>query len=138
MLPKHEVEGSNPFARSKLICSFKKDDFVKTQIMTPLEAFQAIKEKRAILVDVRELDEVQEGMAEPAIWFSVYEMDDGSALYTSFLQSLDKSKEIILYCRSGKRSGLATQLLSDKGFKATNLGGFEDWAAAGLPVRKGP
>lgn len=106
--------------------------------MTPAQALQLIKENKAVLVDVRELDEVQEGMAGQAFWFSLYEMEEGNPKYADFLKSLDKSKEIILYCRSGRRSGMAAQMLTEKGFKATNLGGFEDWANAGLPVRRGP
>ncbi|MCM0604795.1 MAG: rhodanese-like domain-containing protein [Xanthomonadaceae bacterium] len=106
--------------------------------MTHQEAFSLIKDKKALLIDVRELDEVSEGMAEPATWFSLYEMEEGNQKYEDFLKVLDKSKEIILYCRSGRRSGMAAQMLTEKGFKATNLGGFDDWAEAGLPVRKGP
>lgn len=107
-------------------------------MMTPSEALAAVKENRAVLIDVRELDEVQEGMAAPASWFSMYEMEEGNPKYADFLKNLDKSKEIILYCRSGRRSGMAAQMLADKGFKTTNLGGFEDWANAGLPTRTGP
>lgn len=106
--------------------------------MTPQEAAQKIKAGTAVLIDVRELDEVQEGMAEQASWFSMYEMEEGNPTYEKFLSTLDKTKEVILYCRSGRRSGLAAQTLTEKGFKATNLGGFEGWTDAGLPTRTGP
>ena len=45
-------------------------------------------------------------------------------------------KEIILYCRSGKRSGVIAAALAAKGLKVANAGGFKDWESAGLPVRK--
>lgn len=106
--------------------------------MTPNEAAEKVQSKKAVLVDVRELDEVQDGMAEPAQWFSLYEMEDGNPKFQDFLKKLDPSKEIILYCKSGGRSGKAAELLSEKKFKTTNLGGFDTWADAGLPVRKGP
>jgi rhodanese-related sulfurtransferase len=43
---------------------------------------------------------------------------------------------IILYCRSGVRSGRAASTLAKGGFRTANAGGFGDWKAAGLPVRK--
>src|SRR5215469_4344650 len=47
----------------------------------------------------------------------------------------DKSKTIILYCASGARSALGGKLLKDMGYeKVFNLGGFQDWAAAGGKV----
>jgi rhodanese-related sulfurtransferase len=39
---------------------------------------------------------------------------------------------VILYCASGGRSALAGKLLKDMGYENVfNLGGFNDWAAAG-------
>jgi rhodanese-related sulfurtransferase len=39
--------------------------------------------------------------------------------------SLDKSQNYYLYCRSGARSGAATQFLKSNGFtNAFNVGGF--------------
>jgi rhodanese-related sulfurtransferase len=39
-----------------------------------------------------------------------------------------KSKNIIVYCRSGRRSKMATKLLKKKNFNVTNLeGGFIAW-----------
>tara|TARA_B100000575_G_C22782867_1_gene463795 strand:+ start:168 stop:557 length:390 start_codon:yes stop_codon:yes gene_type:complete len=43
---------------------------------------------------------------------------------------LDKyrDKKIIVYCRSGNRSGTATKILNENGFKAYNmLGGMNEW-----------
>jgi adenylyltransferase/sulfurtransferase len=45
-----------------------------------------------------------------------------------------KDKTIILYCRSGNRSGKATTLLNNAGFDAINLlGGMNQWKG---PVHK--
>jgi len=39
-----------------------------------------------------------------------------------------KNKEIIVYCRSGNRSQVATALLREKGFNAVNMiGGMKAW-----------
>ena len=41
---------------------------------------------------------------------------------------IDKDSEIYLYCRSGKRSEVATLALADMGFtNAYNIGGVLDW-----------
>ncbi|HEV2879505.1 MAG TPA: rhodanese-like domain-containing protein, partial [Candidatus Eremiobacteraceae bacterium] len=46
------------------------------------------------------------------------------------LDELPKHKEIVVYCRTGQRSGRAVQLLRDAGFShARNLiGGIRAWA----------
>ena len=50
---------------------------------------------------------------------------------------LDKGKTIITYCASGGRSALAGRTLKEFGYeKVLNLGGFKDWAEAGLPVER--
>ena len=46
------------------------------------------------------------------------------------LQRYDKYryKKIIVYCRSGNRSGTATKILNENGFTAYNmLGGMNEW-----------
>ena len=47
-----------------------------------------------------------------------------------------KGKELLLYCRSGNRSGQAAALLAKEGFKTLNAGGFSEWQTAKLPTRK--
>ena len=46
------------------------------------------------------------------------------------IQEIDqyRGKNIIVYCRSGNRSGAATKILNANGFKAYNLvGGMNEW-----------
>ena len=39
-----------------------------------------------------------------------------------------RDKKIIVYCRSGNRSGIATKILSENGFNALNMiGGMNGW-----------
>lgn len=46
-----------------------------------------------------------------------------------------KDRPVILYCRSGRRSQQAGELLLRQGFtRVYNLGGFEDAVKAGLPA----
>ncbi len=54
--------------------------------------------------------------------------------------SLYNGREIILYCKSGGRSGAASQILSSNNFNGTiynMLGGITAWKAAGLPTKTG-
>jgi rhodanese-related sulfurtransferase len=49
--------------------------------------------------------------------------------------TLDQDKPVILYCRSGGRSAMATQALEQAGFDAHNMsGGMLEWHAAGLQM----
>jgi rhodanese-related sulfurtransferase len=49
-----------------------------------------------------------------------------------------KGSPIVVYCKSGKRAGIAAEALSKAGF--TNLrhlsGDMDGWTAAGLPIEK--
>ena len=48
----------------------------------------------------------------------------------------NRGKEIIFYCRSGRRSGAVAAILAGQGYKVANAGSSKDWSAAGLPTRK--
>ncbi len=47
----------------------------------------------------------------------------------------NRDKELILYCASDARSGLAAGMLRKEGFNAVNCGSFGGWRGAGLLVR---
>lgn len=44
------------------------------------------------------------------------------------LQSLPKDQPVLLYCRSGARSGMAQRFLVNEGFDAHNIGGYSQYA----------
>ena len=49
--------------------------------------------------------------------------------------TLDHDKPIVFYCRSGSRSGMATEAFRSAGFNAHNMaGGLLEWEATGLPL----
>ena len=50
------------------------------------------------------------------------------------IRKLDKNEPIYLYCRSGKRSAKAAQILKEMGFKEIYdmEGGFLNWESQGL------
>lgn len=90
----------------------------------------------AVLVDVREVKEAEEGMAAPAQLIPLSKIDANDPEWQKFLGATPKDKTIVTYCRSGRRSGIVTKKLIDLGYKVKNLGGFDKWAEAKLPTKK--
>lgn len=86
-----------------------------------------------IILDVRAPEELEEGFIPDAINYNYYEDD-----FESKLNTLDKQKEVYVYCAGGGRSSDAASMLVKKGFtKVYNLeDGFDDWKRKGLPVSK--
>ena len=79
----------------------------------------------AILLDVRTLEEVQQGHIPGAKHLDI--MNPGA--FMEGAKDLDKTKSYYVYCRSGGRSGQACMIMNSIGFeKAYNLmGGFMEW-----------
>jgi len=111
----------------------------KVRDMDPKEAYGLLQNRLAILVDVREEQELKEsGIAEGAAWMPTSKISENHADWTNFKKSLSKDKQVIFYCRSGARSGRVAELLAQEGFSTANAGGFGAWQALGLPVKKFP
>ncbi|MNE66827.1 putative adenylyltransferase/sulfurtransferase MoeZ [compost metagenome] len=73
------------------------------------------------LLDVRELAEWFEGHVEGAKHIQLSQLVERH-------KELDLDQEIIIMCRSGNRSGLACELLHEKGYKVVNMtGGLNEW-----------
>jgi rhodanese-related sulfurtransferase len=52
------------------------------------------------------------------------------------LNMLDKSKQVLVYCRSGSRSVYASRVLVSNGFVPLNLsGGINAWKSEKLPIK---
>lgn len=74
----------------------------------------------ALLVDVRTLGEFNEGHLPGAKLIPVSELENRLAELGD-----DKNRPIVVYCKSGIRSGRAEELLEAKGFTdVTNGGGY--------------
>ncbi|MBS5787130.1 MAG: rhodanese-like domain-containing protein [Clostridioides difficile] len=85
-------------------------DLVTYNDITGADLEKAIADnKDAVLVDVRKADEFAKGHIENAINIPLEDIE-------SKLDTLDKEKDIYLYCRTGNRSGQAAKILSDKGY----------------------
>lgn len=112
----------------------------QTQIIgdtTPADAYALIqnnKENNAfVIIDVRTPEEYQNGFIKDAINLDFY-----SETFRDELDKLDKDKTYLIYCRSGRRSGLTIDVMKEIGFReAYNLvGGLVQWEAEGLPIVK--
>lgn len=81
-------------------------------------------EKKAVLVDVRTPEEFAEGHLPGAL-----NIDIKSEGFTDKISRIRKSKNVLLYCRSGRRSARAATIMDSLGYsKVYNLeGGYIAW-----------
>lgn len=85
------------------------------------------------LLDVRTADEFAKGHLEKSINIDIHE----SHFTTRVKERFDKSQPIFLYCRSGKRSLMAAQILVKEGYQIVNLkDGILGWLDAGYPAQE--
>lgn len=83
--------------------------------------------KGGLLVDVRTPLEFDTGHVAGAINIP---LDQLAQRLSDF--GADKNREIVLYCKSGARAGMAQQALASAGYtRVFNSGGFSDWQKAG-------
>lgn len=90
------------------------------------EAKKAIEEGKGIFLDVREDFEVQQGHAEGAIWIPLGEITSSPEAIAKTLKENHGDIHFYIYCRSGNRSGMASQILASQGLTASNAGGLVD------------
>lgn len=99
----------------------------------PAAAISLINNENTVLLDVREMNEVNSGMINNAIHIPLSSINKR-------LTELDRYKNdpVLVYCRSGNRSGSVCRTLTGRGFeKVYNLvGGIMAWQDAHLPVVK--
>jgi rhodanese-related sulfurtransferase len=101
--------------------------------VSPVEATNLINHEKAVILDVRENNEYQEGHILNSIHIPLGTLNGR-------LNELEKHKEkpIIISCRSGHRSGNACVTLKKNGFiKVYNLGGgIMAWQNANYPLTR--
>lgn len=86
--------------------------------------YKKLSNNNTILIDVRTPSEISEGKIEGA-----KEIDYRSKDFKTQIAQLDKTKEYIIYCRSGGRSKKATEIMNELQFENVSnmIGGFENW-----------
>jgi rhodanese-related sulfurtransferase len=93
----------------------------------------ALKSGSAVLVDVREPGEWAGGVAKRAVLLPLSDLRGPRAQWRAFLDK-NTGKQLLLYCHSGSRSGMAAARLRKEGHDAVNAGSLRDWDRAGWPV----
>ena len=96
--------------------------------LTPPEQISDLLKDGAILVDVRTKSEFDSGHLKGAL-----HLPHGEILQLPKRTELTKEQTIVVYCRSGRRSGFAKDSLTKAGYKAVyNGGGYSTLKEAGI------
>ncbi len=93
----------------------------------------ALKSGLAVLVDIREPSEWTGGVAKQAALLPFSDLRGPRKQWRAFLAQ-HPDKQLLLYCHSGSRSGLAAAQLRREGFDCLNAGALRDWDRAGWPI----
>ena len=109
----------------------------------PAEAVAAVAAGKALVIDVREEDEVRySARAKNALNLPLSRLhltaDPKSGHFDKRLAKAQKSGQALyLYCASGARSGRAAGILRQHGFDAVhNLGSVHAWAQGGGEIQR--
>jgi rhodanese-related sulfurtransferase len=95
---------------------------------TPAEVAELLTRDDVQLIDVRQRDENEAGRIAGGRLIELADLPAEAA-------TIDQDRPVIVYCRSGSRSAMATSALRQAGYDAHNMaGGLLDWVAAGLPI----
>ncbi|UJL45116.1 rhodanese-like domain-containing protein [Virgibacillus sp. NKC19-16] len=79
------------------------------------------KDNDLVVIDVREDEEVAQGMIEDAKHIPLAQIPESK-------DALDKSKHYVFVCRSGKRSMKAASFMDEQGYQVSNMvGGMLKW-----------
>ncbi len=106
----------------------------QSEVLSPIDfekQLATIKDKQ--VVDVRTLEEFTNDHLEGAVMIDYYKKD-----FKTQVAKLDRNKPVFVYCASGGRSGSATDVLEELGFKKIYdlKGGMNAWTKSGKPVIK--
>ncbi|MCR1950126.1 rhodanese-like domain-containing protein [Clostridium sp. DSM 100503] len=87
------------------------------------EAKNEMGKNEVIILDVRSEEEYNTGHIENSILIPIDKLEEEAENILN-----DKSKKILVYCRSGNRSKKASNILLEKGYtNVYDFGGIKDW-----------
>ncbi len=99
------------------------------------ECFARVGKGAAVLVDVREPSEWTDGVADLAALLPLSNLNGDRKLWDPFLAAQRAAgREILVYCAAGGRSALVAKALAAEGYRVANVGGLEEWSAAGWKI----
>ena len=105
----------------------------KYHMLPAAKAVRLMNDDETVVVDVRDDSEIDEGIIQGAKHIPLGDLDKRMGELDKF-----KSAPIIVYCRTGNRSGGACKTLTAAGFENVNNleGGLVAWETASLPLAK--
>lgn len=96
--------------------------------LAPERVAELVESGGAQLVDVRTDAEWEAGHAPAAAHIPIEDLQAKA-------DTLDRSRPVVLYCRSGDRSSAAAEAFAASGWDASSMeGGLVAWAERGLPL----
>ena len=96
--------------------------------LTPERVAELVESASAQLVDVRTDAEWEAGHVPAAAHIPIERL-------TAEAETLDRSRPVVLYCRSGDRSSAAAEAFAASGWDASSMeGGLVAWAERGLAL----
>ena len=114
-----------------LIVNIYSEKYRKYQVVDTNGAVSLMDDDELIILDVRE-------EKERSVGFLTNDLNIPMGQVKAKMDSLDKSKNILVYCKSGTRSDRIADILSKNDFqKVSSLkGGFNAWLKADLPIQR--
>jgi rhodanese-related sulfurtransferase len=95
---------------------------------TPQQVAELLERGEIQLIDVRQPEEHEAGRIAGDRFIELAELG-------GLVDTIDRARPVVFYCRSGARSAMATEAFRGAGFDAHNmLGGLLEWDTAGLPL----
>lgn len=126
-LPEIEITYAPPYNSAKdpvNIVGYTAENMLKGDLdMVNYDQFWSyVEEKNAVILDVRTSKEFSRGYIDGAININVDDLREQ-------LETLDKSRNYVVYCQVGLRGYLANRIMRNNGFNVTNLnGGYNLWS----------
>jgi rhodanese-related sulfurtransferase len=129
-----DIKETEGIVETEKVAEVKATQQQKTVLLSPNDfQNQIIKATEIQLIDVRTLEEFSEGHIASAKNINIKSNE-----FSAQIETLDKTKAVYLYCRSGGRSGQAADILTEMGFTLIYdlEGGITAWMDEDLPTVK--
>lgn len=104
--------------------------------VSPEKAYGMMQEGDPYVLDVRTVGEYRDGHIPETD--EVIPVEDPNELETEY-RRVPEDRDVIVYCRTGRRSAIAAEFLAEKGYdRVYNVeGGITRWRSENLPVTGG-
>lgn len=117
-----EMEQDNEVTDTETVSESEEAPMAEYRLISPEEAFEMMNGD-VLILDVRTQEEYDSGHIQDAVLLPVDDILNGN------LEMLpDLNQTILVYCRSGNRSGTASRALVEAGYTGIyDFGGINDW-----------